>query len=223
MSTRTPGWILAILLLVAAALTSACSQLPPPAPPPPVVAPSAEAVRPLVYGMRAPDTAFLTEENAPVTLSSYWTKKPVVLIYYRGGWCPYCTRQLMGLAKTSEKLKRMGFTTLAVGADSPESIRKYSRPGVEHTFLSDRTMEGAKAFGVAFRVDDQTLARYKELGVDLEAESGETHHILPVPSVFIVGRDGVVRFVHADPDYTVRLSNEGLVFAAENAVPPQDR
>jgi peroxiredoxin len=223
MSTRRTGRILVMILSLCAALGAGCSRVPHLLAPMPVVASSAELTRPLEFGMPAPDITYLTAENAPIALSAFWTKKPVVLIYYRGGWCPYCTRQLMGLPRTAEKLKRMGYTTLVVGADKPESIRKYASPGVDFEILSDHTMEGAKAFGIAFHVDDETVARYKEVEIDLEAESGETHHILPIPAVFIIGRDGVIHFSYANPDYKVRIANDAILFAAEKSIPPEER
>jgi len=84
-------------------------------------------------------------------------------------------------------------------------------------------MNAARAFGVAFRVDAAGLAKFQEYGVDLEAASGQSHHQLPVPAVFIIDRSGVIRFVHANPDYTTRISAEALLAAARtvaDAVPP---
>jgi hypothetical protein len=75
-----------------------------------------------------------------------------------------------------------------------------------------------KNFGVAYRVDDATIANYKKFSVDLERSSGQTHHILPVPAVFIVNRTGEIVFVHADPDYKVRMKGaEVLAAAAKSA------
>ena len=75
-------------------------------------------------------------------------------------------------------------------------------------------MDAAKAFGVAFKVDDGMLTKYKGFGIDLEAASGEKHHYLPVPSVFLIGTDGVIKFRYFNPDYKVRLSSEELLAAA---------
>ncbi len=86
----------------------------------------------------------------------------------------------------------------------------------QFTLLSDASMSAARAFGIAFRVDDATFARYKSFGIDLEAASGQTHHELPVPAVFILDRAGVIRFAHANPDYTVRLAAEPLLEAARS-------
>jgi peroxiredoxin len=76
-------------------------------------------------------------------------------------------------------------------------------------------MAAAKALGIAFRVDDETYKMYTKFGVDLEAESGRQHHLLPVPSVFILGTDGIIDFAYVNPDYKVRIEPELLLAAAK--------
>jgi len=87
-----------------------------------------------------------------------------------------------------------------------------------YTLLSDHAMIAARAFGIAFRVDEATLDEYMGYGIDLEAASGETHHLLPVPAVFIVGRDEIIKFSYANPDYKVRLAPGDLLDAARAAL-----
>ena len=81
--------------------------------------------------------------------------------------------------------------------------------------LSDSTTEAAQAFGLAFQIDDKTFKMFEGYGIDLEDASGEDHHILPVPAVFIVGTDGVIRFDFVNPDYKVRIDPEMLLEAAQ--------
>ena len=69
-----------------------------------------------------------------------------------------------------------------------------------------------KKFGVAYRLDDPTFTKMRDsFGVDLEKSSGQTHHILPVPSVFVVGKDGKIVYVHSNPDYKVRLKGSEIL------------
>jgi peroxiredoxin len=72
----------------------------------------------------------------------------------------------------------------------------------------------SRAFGIAFRVDDPTLEKYSGFGIDLEKSSGRSHHLLPVPAVYIVDTRGVIRFAHWDPDYKKRLDPESLLSAS---------
>jgi len=71
--------------------------------------------------------------------------------------------------------------------------------------LSDSKLEATRAFGIGFRVDADTVERYLGYGVDLDAVSGEGHHVLPAPSTFLIGKDGMIRFQYTNPDYAVRL------------------
>jgi peroxiredoxin len=85
-----------------------------------------------------------------------------------------------------------------------------------YTVLSDSTTEAAQAFGLAFQVDAETFKKFKGYGIDLEDASGEDHHILPVPAVFLVGTDGVILFDYINPDYRVRIDPETLLEAARD-------
>lgn len=91
------------------------------------------------------------------------------------------------------------------------------RHGLRGRLLSDSQMCASLAFGVAYKVDDATLAQLKGHGVDLEEASGEAHHLLPVPAVFVAGSDGVIQFTYANPDYKVRLNPDVLLAAVRVA------
>lgn len=180
---------------------------------------SAEETRPLSVGSAISPITLQTMDGKLFDLNMAVKKQPAIIMFYRGGWCPYCNTHLGQLQKIEPKLRRMGYQVLAVSPDRPgkglESVEKHA---LTYTLLSDHTMRAARAFGIAFRVDDATLGRYKEWGIDLEASSGESHHLLPVPAVFIVGTDGIVKFSHADPDYKVRLAPKDMMDAAQAAL-----
>ena len=124
--------------------------------------------------------------------------------------------QLGKLQKVEKELVAKGFRLLACSADRPEKLEPLiAKHELSYTLLSDARMEGARAFGIAYRVDDATLERYEGFGIDLEEASGETHHLLPVPAVFLIDRETVIRFAYANPDYKVRLPTDELLAAAE--------
>ncbi|MGW8179144.1 MAG: AhpC/TSA family protein, partial [bacterium] len=79
--------------------------------------------------------------------------------------------------------------------DRPEKLKEsVKQQRFEYTIVSDSQMEAAKAMGLAFRVSDETLERYSKWGIDLEDASGEAHHLLPVPAVFLSNREGIIEF-----------------------------
>jgi len=99
--------------------------------------------------------------------------------------------------------------------DSPERMREtLADEPMPYALYSDHRAEAARAFGIAWRVSEAERKKLLGYGIDIEAASGEQHHLLPVPSVFLVDRGGVVRFRHANPDYKVRIENEALLKAA---------
>ncbi len=167
----------------------------------------AEETKQAAVGDRVPDVTLHTAESTELKLRNSVKSKPAVLVFYRGGWCPFCTRHLMALVEVEKDLTEAGFQILAISPDQPSKIAETpDREKLSYTLLSDSDMEAAKAFGIAFKVDEDTVTRYKtEHQIDLEAASGKTHHLLPHPAVFIVDQEGVIRFAHVNPDYRTRL------------------
>jgi len=180
---------------------------------------AAEDVQPLLIGKRAPDTILHGADGEGVRLREVLAKQPTVLIFYRGGWCPYCTVQLSGVAQLAPELRGMGYQVVGISPDRPENLHAFDEEeAVTYTLLSDADMETSKAFGIAFRVDAETVETYRGYGIDLEAASGADHHLLPVPSVFVLSTDGVIQFHYVNPDYTVRLAPDVLRAAAQAAL-----
>jgi len=184
----------------------------------PAVASDPSKVKPLQVGAPAPQFTVRTASGEAFEFQPKSLRKPAVLIFYRGGWCPYCNAHLAQLRGAEPQLIEMGYEVLFMSADRPELLRSSLKEDVDYTLLSDADMNAARAFGIAFRVDDATVQRYKKYNIDLEATSGATHHELPVPAVFIVDRAGTIRFAHWNPDYKARLGGEQILTAAKSAL-----
>jgi peroxiredoxin len=113
----------------------------------------------------------------------------------------------------------MGYQLLAVSADRPSKLREsLERHSLGFTLLSDSSMAASRAFGLAFEMDQESVQRYLKYDIDLEEASGQKHHQLPVPAVYIVGKDRLVYFAYAHPNHQVRLDPDLLVKAAELAL-----
>jgi len=182
------------------------------------VAEKAEDTEPIKKGVMLPEAQVQTIEGERVSLSSQVGAQPSVLVFYRGGWCPYCTTQLKALVELRAELDALGFQLIALSPDRPEMLKEsLGELELDYTLLSDAEAHAAKALGIAFQVDEETITLYKGYGIDLEEASGESHHILPVPTVLLTDKNGVVRYVFSEADYKVRLSNEDLLKAAKKA------
>jgi peroxiredoxin len=175
-----------------------------------------EQVQPLSVGARAPIFAARTTEGTLRTFQPDSYKKPTVVLFYRGGWCPYCNAQLSDLHLVEPKLRKSGFEVVFLSSDRPELLYSSLKAAdIHYTLLSDSHLEAAKSFHVAYHVDDATVAKLREYGEDLEATTGTKEHELPVPSVFIIDTSGTIRFVYSNPDYKIRLSADALWTAAQ--------
>ena len=176
-------------------------------------------VKPLLPGTKAPIVKVKNQNNELIELNPESLSKPYVLTFYRGGWCPYCNAQLAGLRKAEKELLDLGFDVFFISADSPEHLvstlkDQDLKKEIDYQLLSDASMKVSQDFGVAFKVDDPTVEKYKKWNIDLEKASGYDHHLLPVPAIFIVSQDGKVNFMYAIPDYSVRLDSSVLLAAA---------
>lgn len=177
---------------------------------------SPQRVQTLAVGARAPIFSARTTAGELRTFEPESYKKPVVVIFYRGGWCPYCNAQLSDLHLVEPKLRKSGFDIIFLSTDRPELLySSLKATDIHYTLLSDSHLEAAKAFRVAYHVDDATLAKMRDYGVDLEATTGTKQHELPVPSVFIIDTSGTIRFVYSNPDYKIRLGADDLWSAAQ--------
>lgn len=183
------------------------------------VAASAEEICPLKVGTRIPSVQLRTLEGDTVELTLETAKKPTLLIFYRGGWCVYCNRQMSTLKQIEQKILELGYQLIAISPDRPEKLREsVEKHHLSYTLLSDSKMIAARAFGLAFQVSKETLERYKTINIDLEGASGESHHLLPVPAVFVLGADGIIKFGYVNPNYKARIDLEVLLSAAKAAL-----
>ena len=173
-----------------------------------------EQVRPVLPGMQAPAFRVVDVDGETVEVDPASLTKPVVVTFYRGGWCPYCNMHLAELRTTEAALTEMGFEVWFVSPDKPELLSAGKDSEFDYRLFSDPEMNAAQAFGIAFRLDDETFERYVGFGTDLNERSGDDHRALPAPATFIIGTEGKIQFGYVNPDYSVRLAPEVLLAAA---------
>jgi len=180
------------------------------------IAKNAEDICPIKIGAEIPSALISTIEGVEINLKEVIKNQKAVVIFYRGGWCPYCNLHLSELQKIEVQLIEIGYKIIAISMDTPENLSltldKYE---MKYELYSDSKANASKAFGIAFTVENDYIQKLKSFNMDLEASSGETHHILPVPSVFIFDEKGIVRFEYVNPDYKVRISGKLLWEAAK--------
>lgn len=176
---------------------------------------SADKVSPLLISSQIPDVTVKDIDGKDVNLREAIAKQPTILIFYRGGWCPYCSRHLADLQKIEDELYEIGYQILAISPDRPEKLKAtLQKNELDYTLLSDSPMTATKAFGLAFKVEQETVERYETIGIDLEEDSGFDHHLLPAPAVYILNTAGIVKFNYVNPNYKERIKGDVLLTAA---------
>jgi len=120
------------------------------------------------------------------------------------------------LIRIEPELLKLGYQIIAVSADSPEFLQQSrEKHHPNYLLLSDSSMQGAMALGIAWRLDEKMYHKYKGFGIDLEKASGKKHHLLPVPTVYIIDTDGVIKFAYTNPDHRIRINPEVLLAVAK--------
>ena len=122
---------------------------------------SADQVQPLLPGMRAPDFTLRDLEDEKFEFVASRLDKPVVLTFFRGGWCPYCNLHLSEMRKAESQLKDMGFDIWFISIDKPELLlESLDDPEIGYTIYSDSSLQATRAFGLAFQVEEELLMKY---------------------------------------------------------------
>ena len=116
-------------------------------------------VQPLAVGIRAPTFSAQTRDGVLRKFNPESYQKPTVVIFYRGGWCPYCNTQLSDLRLVEPKLRQSGFEIVFLSTDRPAILySSLKSKQIDYTLLSDSRLEAAKAFHIAFHLHDATIA-----------------------------------------------------------------
>lgn len=165
----------------------------------------AEDISPLLIGESIPEGTVTDMWGKAVSLRAIVSTKPTILIVYRGGWCPYCNRQLAELQSIEKDILDKGYQIIALSPDAPENlVESVDKHQLNYSLYSDADLQMIKAFGLAFQSPD----KYKEMLV--ERSQNKNPGILPVPAVFIIGMDGVIQFEYINPHYNTRISGKML-------------
>jgi peroxiredoxin len=169
----------------------------------------------LPIGAKAPDAELMTPAGAIVRLSSLIGEQPVIIVFYRGGWCPICTRTLAAWQNKIDDMQAAGARLIAITPEKPshagETVTNWS---LDFTVLSDPRHDAARAFKVLFTVDPKTQEQYRKM-LDLELEEWNASGTweLPAPATIVIDKDGIIRYIHADWDYRQRADPDEVIAA----------
>jgi len=157
-------------------------------------------------GTRLPDGELLDVAGQPATLAQTLSGKPAVIVFYRGGWCPYCNIALRAYqAQLVPALAERGIGLVAISPQVPDgSLSTKESKELTFTVLSDPGNQIARQLGILTAPSDGTRAAQLQLGLDLTQVNADGTTGLPMPTVVIADADGVIRWIDVHLDYTTR-------------------
>ena len=152
-----------------------------------------------------------------VRLNGLLAAGPVVLSFYRGGWCPYCNLELRALQQALPEITRLGATLVAVSPQTPdESLSTAEKNALAFPVLSDAGSATAKSFGIAYDLAEELRPIYTRFGHALPDKNGDEGWVLPIPATYVIDTDGTIALAYVDVDYRNRLEPAEILTALQS-------
>jgi peroxiredoxin len=171
----------------------------------------------LKEGDKIPAFSLPNANNKTVSSDKILSKGPVVINFYRGGWCPYCNLELRAFQEVFPEILKLGVQLVAISPNLPDklllSIEKHS---LTYEVLSDIGNKISRQFGLVFTLDAQLIPLYKQSGIDIPAFNGDESYELPIPATYVVDSDGTIKLAFVDADYTKRLNPDEVIKTLQN-------
>lgn len=176
-----------------------------------------EEVHGKAVGEKVQDFTTTDADGITFNLKTALKEGPVVLLFYRGQWCPVCNRHLSQLQKQLDEIESKGVKVIAVSPEKQENLQKTkSKTGAEFTLLFDDSYKISEEFDVAFIPEEQMITAYNnKLDANLEHAHSDNSLRIPVPATFIIDQKGKVAWRHFDRDYKERASAEEIMEALD--------
>lgn len=147
-------------------------------------------------------------------LSTLLEYGPVVVTFYRGGWCPYCNLELRAYQKILADINAMGATLVAITPEVPDaSMTTIEKNELQFKVLSDVNSEYAREIGMVFSLPEELRPIYTSLGIHLDQHGGSKPFDLPLAATFVIAQDGKIANSFVDADYTKRMEPEQVLSA----------
>lgn len=170
----------------------------------------------LKVGAKAPDGSLLDVTGATVKLKALYAKGPTFVVFYRGGWCPFCNSQLHNLTEAKPEFDKRGVQLVAISVDQPgEEAKTQAKLGVPFPMLSDSKLTVHTAYKIVHKTSAEERQALSGYGIDLASYSGEQHGNFATAAIFFIDKGGVVRFVHVGEDYQTRPSVKQMLAIAD--------
>lgn len=167
----------------------------------------AKDINPLLIGEKIPTAKLQDVEGKIIDFNHFIAQKPSVVVFYRGGWCPYCNLQLSGLASIEKQILDLGYQIIAISPDDYQNLKHTEEQSKLHyTLLSDKNGAFIQEIGIAF----ETSLMIKGY-IATKGQKGAVSDVIPVPTVMVLDTNGSILFEYINPNYKQRISGEMLL------------
>jgi peroxiredoxin len=140
----------------------------------------------------------------------------LVIVFYRGAWCPFCNTYLRNLQKRLTDINAAGGTLIAISVENPDTSMQVAKKNeVGFTVLSDPNLETARKFGIVYELSAETNAQYKSYGLDLAKKNSMSKPELPLSATYVVDKKGKIRYAFLEPDYRKRAEPDVIISELE--------
>ncbi len=165
-------------------------------------------------GDRAPDFSLPNAAGEAVRLQERLAAGPVVLSFYRGGWCPFCNLEFKALHDILPDIRQAGAALIGISPELPDVSRQtIQQHDLQFEVLSDVGNRIARDYGLLMVVDEAVRPLYRQWGIDVPAANGDDSFELPLPATYVIDSTGTVRAAHVDRDYTTRMEPADILAA----------
>ncbi|MCZ6468973.1 MAG: peroxiredoxin-like family protein, partial [Candidatus Dadabacteria bacterium] len=149
------------------------------------------AEKSLKVGEKAPDFNLPNPKGESVNLHSLLEKGPVVLNFYRGGWCPYCNLELNAYQKHLDEINDLGASLVAISPETPDnSLSTAEKNDLKFDVLSDVGNKTANQFGLVFKLPSELHEIYLKFGINIPKFNGDDSWEIPMPGTYVIDKDG---------------------------------
>jgi peroxiredoxin len=166
----------------------------------------------LQVGAELPALTLSDATGRLVDLKALNASGPLVIVFYRGGWCPYCNLELREWQRLLPQLRERGALLVAISPQTPDnSLSTAEKNELAFPVLSDSSLVAARAFGIAFTLAPELVELYAKVGNDLPTLNGNGQWVLPLPATYLIDRHGLVAYAHVEADYRQRAEPQEVL------------
>jgi peroxiredoxin len=173
----------------------------------------------LKAGDRAPEIVLGNASGKTVDVGALLKRSPVVVTFYRGGWCPYCNLELKAFERVLPEIKAAGASLVAISPEKPDdTLTTAEKNALTFEVLSDVGQKVGRAFGLVYVFTEELKRAYEGFGLDIPAKNGADEWALPIAATYLIGQDGKILYACTNADYRDRADPQDVLRLLNTAV-----